>query len=93
MIVSFNDKRLETLRRGRVPKGFPAECIVRVQTLLRLLSSIEELDELRNPPGNRLEKLRGDRAGQHSIRVNAKWRICFRWTKEGAEDVEFVDYH
>ena len=51
------------------------------------------LDDLRIPPGNRVEALKGDRAGQYSIRINDQWRVCFRWTKTGAEDVEIVDYH
>ncbi len=57
------------------------------------LQAAEKLQDLRSPPGNRLEAFSGDRAGQHSIRINAQWRICFRWTDEGAEDVEIVDYH
>ncbi|AKJ96384.1 plasmid maintenance system killer protein [Thioalkalivibrio versutus] len=57
------------------------------------LQAAETLQDLRSPPGNRLEALSGDRVGQHSIRINAQWRICFRWTDEGAEDVEIVDYH
>ena len=60
---------------------------------LRQVGSAEVLDDLRIPPGNRLEALRGDRAGQHSIRINDQWRICFRWTDAGAEDVQIVDYH
>ncbi|MGH9229332.1 MAG: type II toxin-antitoxin system RelE/ParE family toxin [Acidimicrobiales bacterium] len=58
-----------------------------------IVDAAETLDDLRMPPGNRLEKLRGDRRGQHSIRINQQWRICFRWTAAGPEDVEIVDYH
>ncbi len=58
-----------------------------------MLDAAEILADLRVPPGNRLEKLAGDRAGQYSIRVNQQWRICFRWTDAGAEDVEITDYH
>ena len=58
-----------------------------------MLDAAEILADLRVPPGNRLEKLAGDRAGQHSIRVNQQWRICFRWTDAGPEDVEITDYH
>jgi proteic killer suppression protein len=58
-----------------------------------MLDAAEVLGDLRVPPGNRLEKLAGDRAGQHSIRVNQQWRICFRWTDAGPEDVEITDYH
>jgi proteic killer suppression protein len=60
---------------------------------LRQLELAARLDDLRVPPGNRLEALKGDRAGQHSIRVNHQWRVCFRWTEGGTEDVEIVDYH
>lgn len=58
-----------------------------------MLDAAETLADLRIPPGNRLEKLAGDRAGQHSIRVNQQWRVCFRWTDAGPEDVEITDYH
>jgi proteic killer suppression protein len=60
---------------------------------LTLLDAAEQLADLRMPPGNRLERLRGDRAGQHSIRVNDQWRLCFRWHEGNAFDVEIVDYH
>jgi len=60
---------------------------------LVMLDAAEDLSDLRVPPGNRLEKLTGDRMGQHSIRVNDQWRICFRWTKAGAEDISITDYH
>ncbi len=60
---------------------------------LLILDAAETLEDLRIPPGNRLEKLRGDRAGQYSIRVNQQWRVCFRWTTGGPEDLEIVDYH
>jgi len=58
-----------------------------------MLDAAEGLEDLRTPPGNRLEALKGDRAGQHSIRINPQWRICFVWTDAGPEDVEIVDYH
>ena len=60
---------------------------------LILLQAASELDDLKSPPGNRLEALNGDREGQHSIRINRQWRMCFRWTADGPEDVEIVDYH
>ncbi len=60
---------------------------------LNYLQAARELRDLRSPPGNRLESLRNDRVGQHSIRINDQWRLCFRWTDEGPEDVEIVDYH
>ena len=58
-----------------------------------MVDAATRLDDLRSPPGNRLEALKGDRRGQHSIRINQQWRICFRWTAEGPESVEIVDYH
>ena len=60
---------------------------------LDMLDAAVKLSDLRSPPGNRLEALKGDRKGQHSIRINRQWRICFRWTANGPEDVEIVDYH
>lgn len=60
---------------------------------LLILDAAETLNDLRTPPGNRLEKLRGDRAGQYSVRVNQQWRICFRWTQAGPAGIEIVDYH
>lgn len=60
---------------------------------LAMLDAATELRDLRSPPGNRLEALRGDRAGQHSIRINGQWRICFIWTEDGPRNVEIVDYH
>jgi proteic killer suppression protein len=60
---------------------------------LVLLDAAESIEDLRVPPGNRLEKLTGDRAGQHSIRINDQWRVCFRWKEGDAQDVEIVDYH
>ena len=93
MIKSFGNKPTERLwRRERVPSIDP-----RIQRAalrkLRQLGSAASLDDLRVPPGNRLEALHGDRAGQHSIRINDQWRICFVWTDAGPEEVEIVDYH
>ena len=93
MIVSVKDKRLLEIAAGRVPKRFPANIVAATERRMRMLILALSLDDLLEPPGNRLEVLRGDRAGQHSIRVNDQWRICFRWTAAGAEDVELVDYH
>jgi len=61
--------------------------------MLTALDAAVDLEDLRFPPGNHLEALKGDRAGQHSVRINRQWRICFRWTPNGPEDVEIVDYH
>lgn len=75
------------------PKGFPADlvrCAVRKLTALEYAKS---LDDLRSPPGNHFEALKGDRKGRHSIRINEQWRICFVWTDAGAERVEITDYH
>jgi len=74
-------------------KGFPADQFKRTRAMLTALNAATRLDDLRFPPGNHLEKLSGDRAGQHSVRVNRQWRICFTWTESGPEDVEFTDYH
>ena len=92
MIVSFKDADTEALAAGRRVRRFVnIEAVARRK--LRQLEIAGRLDDLRVPPGNRLEQLRGDRAGQHSIRINDQHRICFRWTDGGAEDVEVVDYH
>jgi proteic killer suppression protein len=92
MIVSFGDADTGTLAGGRRVRRFTAfESVARRK--LRQLQIAGRLDDLRVPPGNRLEALAGDRAGQYSIRVNDRVRICFRWTAAGAEDVEIVDYH
>ena len=93
MIVSVRDKRLVEIAAGRTPKRFPADLVGPTRKALNFLVVADDLDELRHPPGNRLEALTGDRAGQHSIRVNQQWRLCFRWKADGAHDVEFVDYH
>lgn len=92
MIKSFKGADTETLyARGRVKRFVNIESVARRK--LRQLEVAAQLDDLRVPPGNRLEALKGDRTGQHSIRINDQWRLCFRWTEGGAEDVEIVDYH
>ena len=93
VIRSFADKATERLsRRESVPAVDPR---IRRTALrkLRLLDSASSLEELRVPPGNRLERLKGDRSGQYSIRINDRWRICFRWSDTGPEEVEIVGYH
>ncbi|MGS0560936.1 MULTISPECIES: type II toxin-antitoxin system RelE/ParE family toxin [Microbacterium] len=93
MIRSFGSKATERLwRRERVPSVDPRILSVALRKL-RQVGSAESIDDLRLPPGNRLEALKGDRAGQYSIRVNDQWRICFVWTDAGPEEVEIVDYH
>ncbi len=92
MIRSFADKDTETLFQDKAVRRFSA--IERpARRRLKLLHGAARLDDLRIPPGNRLESLKGDRAGQHSIRINDQWRICFRWQDGEAHDVEIVDYH
>lgn len=93
MIRSFRNSLTEDAFNGVVKKGFPADLIKIARRKLRYLDAAMVLDDLKAPPGNRLEPLRGSRAGQHSIRVNDQFRICFVWTAEGPADVEFVDYH
>jgi Plasmid maintenance system killer protein len=93
MIGSIKDKRTETILNGGAPKGFPSDFLTVSRRKLAMLVAAERLSDLRVPPGNRLEALRGDRQGQHSIRINDQWRICFKWQNDRAEDVEIVDYH
>jgi len=93
VIRSFGSKEAERLwSRERAPSLDPRIHVVALRKL-RQVGSAETLDDLRVPPGNRLEALKGDRAGQHSIRINDQWRICFVWTDAGPEEVEIVDYH
>ena len=93
MIRSFADRVTERLfQRERVRQLPPSLLRVALRNLVQL-DAATILDDLRVPPGNRLEKLSGDRAGQHSIRINDQWRICFRWRNGDAFDVEIVDYH
>ncbi len=93
MIKTFADKRTAALSSGRYVKGLPSDVAVRAKRKLDLIDSAASLAFLRVPPGNRLEALSGSRVGQHSIRVNDQWRICFRWRDGNAYDVEFCDYH
>lgn len=93
MIRSFTDKRAAAVFANRVPKGFPGDILASARRKLAVLDAAETLDDLRSPPGNRLEALQGDRAGQHSIRINDQWRVCFVWQDDGPHDVEVVDYH
>lgn len=93
MIVSFRDKTSETVAGGKGPKGFPADLVRSAQRKLFMIEHAVELRDLMSPPGNKLEALKRDRIGQHSIRINDQWRICFVWKDDGAHDVEIVDYH
>jgi toxin HigB-1 len=92
MIVSFADKDTADLFEGKRVKRY-ANIAAIAERKLQQLESAATLDALRVPPGNRLEKLVGDRAGQHSIRINEQWRLCFVWKEDGVHDVEIVDYH
>ena len=94
VIRSFRGKFAELILQGRMaPKGFPANLARVARRKLIMVDSADFLEALNSPPGNRLEALKGALAGQHSIRINDQWRIVFRWTDAGPEDVEIIDYH
>ena len=93
VIRSFSDKAAERIWNEQYVKTIDRTVQRAALRKLELLHSAKDVEDLRIPPGNRLERLVGDRKGQHSIRVNVQWRICFVWTGGGAEDVELVDYH
>lgn len=95
MIVSFKDSAIEAFfRTGKLPAKAGWQSVSKIATRkLDMIKAAAVLEDLRSPPGNKLEALAGDRKGQHSIRINDQWRICFRWTEAGAADVEIVDYH
>lgn len=93
MIQSFRDRETERIWSGRRSRRLPQDIQATALRKLRMLSNAQALEDLRVPPGNRLEALRGDRVGQHSIRINQQWRICFVWENGGASNVEIVDYH
>ena len=93
MIRSFRNRETERFRDGMASRRFPPDIRRVAQRKLELIDAALRLNDLGVPPGNRLEALSGDRRGQHSIRINQQWRICFRWTDGGAEDVEICDYH
>jgi proteic killer suppression protein len=93
VIRTFNDKEAEKIWGGSPSRRLPADIQHIARRKLRMLNNAASLDDLRVPPANRLEALKGDRKGQHSIRINDQWRICFRWKNGDALDVEIVDYH
>ncbi|KAA1431106.1 type II toxin-antitoxin system RelE/ParE family toxin [Mycolicibacter arupensis] len=93
MIRSFGSKDTERLWRRERVRSLDPQIQRAALRKLRQVGSAVTLDDLRLPPGNRLERLKGDRSGQHSIRINDQWRICFTWTDAGPEEVEIVDYH
>jgi len=92
MIISFKCEYTEALAKGQRVRQFVNIAKV-ARRKLRQLEIAGRLDDLRVPPGNHLETLKDDRSGQYSIRINDQWRVCFRWTDAGAQDVEIVDYH
>ncbi|WP_127474743.1 type II toxin-antitoxin system RelE/ParE family toxin [Sulfurivermis fontis] len=92
MIKSFRCKDTQALYEGGSPRRFRA-WQAQAERKLQMLDSAAVLDDLKSPPGNRLEKLSGGRAGQYSIRINDQWRVCFRWQDGDVCDVEIVDYH
>jgi proteic killer suppression protein len=93
VIRSFGNKDTERLWRRERVRSLDSRIQRTALRKLRQVGSAVSLEELRLPPGNRLEQLKGNRSGQHSIRINDQWRICFRWTDAGPEEVEIVDYH
>ncbi len=93
MIKNFREKETERLFTRRIPRRFPPNILRVAWRKLALLDAAERLEDLRLPPGNRLEKLSGDRVGKYAIRINDQWRVCFRWRDGNAYDVEITDYH
>ena len=93
MIRNFADKEAEKIWDGTLSRRLPADLQTIARRKLRMLNNAENLNDLRVPPANRLEALKGDRRGQYSIRINDQWRICFRWADGDAHDVRIIDYH
>ena len=93
MIVNFADREAEKFWNGTPSRRLPADLQTVARRKLRMLNNAENLNDLRVPPANRLEALKGDRRGQYSIRINDQWRICFRWADGDAHHVQIVDYH
>jgi proteic killer suppression protein len=93
MIRSFADKQTAAVFEGHRVRAFPVHVQEIARRKLKAIDAAKEIDDLRAPPGNRLEKLSGDRSGQWSIRINDQWRLCFRWANGDARDAAIVDYH
>ena len=93
MIRSFADPETERMWSGMRSRKLPPDIQAVALRKLRLINQARTVSDLRAPPGNRLEALKGDRAGQHSVRINDQWRICFVWSEGGPADVGIVDYH
>lgn len=93
MIKTFRDKRTAAVFMGKRVTSLPPDILERAKERLERVDAAAQLNDLRLPPSHRLERLRGDRSGQQSIRITRQWRICFRWVDENAYEVEIVDYH
>jgi len=93
MILSFHDRATQEIWAGRPSRRLPSNIQTVARRKLRMLNNAKVLDDLRIPPANRLEALKGKRKGQYSIRINDQWRICFTWSDGSASNVEIVDYH
>lgn len=93
MIKSWRGKFSQAIFDNEAPRGFPPDVLASARRKLKIINAATTSEDLNTPPGNKLEALTGDREGQHSIRVNDKWRVCFRWEPPDAFDVEIIDYH
>lgn len=93
MIKSFADKATAAVFSGQLVRRLPHDIQAIARRKLKLIDAVNKIEELRIPPGNRLEQLSGNRADQWSIRINDQWRICFKWERGHAEEVEIIDYH
>ena len=93
MIVSFYSKEAEMIWNGSYSKKLPSDIQDNVRRKLRMINNSHTINDLRVPPSNRLEQLKGNRKGQHSIRINDQWRICFDWKDGNAHNIDIVDYH
>ena len=93
MIKSFSSKETEKIWRGEISTKLPTDIQRKARMKLRIINNSISLNDLKTPPGNQLEPLKGDRIGQYSIRINKQWRICFEWNEGNAYKVEIVDYH
>ena len=92
-IRSFKGKWAPLLFDDQIPRGFPSDIVTVARRKLMMIHRARAVTDLRSPPANRLEQLKGDRKGQYSIRINDQWRVCFNWRDGNAENVEVVDYH
>ena len=93
MIIGFASKETEKIWKGNKSLKFPLEIQAVARRKLRILNNAKDLEDLRIPPNNRLESLKGDRQGYYSIRINRQWRICFKWENGNVSEVEITDYH